>query len=287
MRDGTLLIVSPGQTLDRVDLKEAFAEQAEITAYLAIPKSSLGRANVGELGQTEQRYFATAQEMQDEGVGGNDAEVQFLNLNLRVLLSTSETAGYELLPIVRIKRSGAEEATPELDEDYIPPLLAVDAWESLTIGIVRSIYDIVGEKIDVIATRATERRMGFNSPQPGDLEDLLILHALNEAHAVLRCLAFASGMHPHAIYTELCRIVGQLSVFDENRQVEDVPLYDHDDLATIFKWVRVQIERLLGSRKKLGYEQRYFIGTERGMQVSIEPTWMHSGVAMVRRRELS
>ena len=60
------------------------------------------------------------------------------------------------------------------------------------------------------------------------------------------------------------------------RRVEDIPAYDHDDLGRIFKWVRIQIERLLGSRKKMQYEQRYFMGTERGLQVSIDAEWLHA-----------
>ena len=56
-----------------------------------------------------------------------------------------------------------------------------------------------------------------------------------------------------------------------------MPRYDHDDLARIFKWVRVQIERLLGSRRRLDYEQTFFIGTDRGMQATLDPKWLHSG----------
>jgi hypothetical protein len=47
-------------------------------------------------------------------------------------------------------------------------------------------------------------------------------------------------------------------------------------LARIFRWVKLRIEQLLGSRKKLEFEQRYFVGTERGMQVSLESEWFHA-----------
>ena len=41
--------------------------------------------------------------------------------------------------------------------------------------------------------------------------------------------------------------------------------------------VRLQIERLIGSRKKLDYAQRFFIGTDRGMEAALDAEWLHSG----------
>jgi type VI secretion system protein ImpJ len=103
-----------------------------------------------------------------------------------------------------------------------------------------------------------------------------MLMSLTEAQAVLHCLTFAQGVHPFLAYRELCRLVGRLTVFGEERRLEGLPAYDHDDLARIFRWLRVRLEQLLGSRQRLQYEQRYFVGAERGMEVAIEPQWFHS-----------
>ena len=278
-RDGTIVSLEKGQEPDRVDLKAAFAKASVVTVYLAIPKLAMGHANVSLSPQESDhhRYVATSLAVQDESLGGNDQELQFLDLNLRVMLSTQDLSGFETLPVARIKRASADEATPELDDDYIPPLLTVDAWPPLSVGIVRALYDIIGEKIDVLSERAAQRNLNLSSPQPGDLEDLLVLSALNEVYATLHCLSFAQGIHPFVMYCELCRVVGKLSIFDPSRRITEVPAYDHDDLARIFKWVKLRIEQLLGSRQKLHYEQRYFVGAERGMQVSLEPEWFHSG----------
>jgi type VI secretion system protein ImpJ len=278
-RDGTVIVLEKGQEPNRVDLKPAFAKESVVTVYLAIPKLAMGHANVSLSAQDgeHQRFVATNLAVQDESLGGNDQEIQFREYNLRIMLSTQDLSGYETLPIGRIKRASADEATPELDDDYIPPLLSVDAWPPLELEIVRAIYDIVGEKIEVLSERAAQRNLNLSSPQPGDLEDLLTLSALNETYAVLHWMSFAQGVHPFLAYGELSRVVGKLSVFDPSRRVGDIPAYDHDDLARIFKWVKLRIEQLLGSRQRLHYEQRYFVGAERGMQVSLEPEWFHSG----------
>lgn len=279
MRDGTVICDQDGRAPDRVDLKEAFSTSSEVTAYLAIPKLTMGRANVTPLGapSSNNRYSSLPQSVQDEGSGGSDQEINFRDHNTCILLSTQGQSGFETLPIARIKRAGHEEATPEIDEDYFPPCLATTAWEPLNLGVVRSIYDRVGERIEILADRANERNMKFSSQQPGDLEDLMMLSTLNESYSVLHCLSFAQGVHPFLAYTEMCRLVGALSVFDGGRVVGDIPAYDHDDLARIFRWIRIRLDELLGARKKLEFEQRPFIGAERGMQVALEPEWFHSG----------
>ncbi len=278
MKDGSVIALDAGQGPGRVDLKEAFEQHSEVTVYLAVPNLALGRANVGA-GETagQQRYISTSLSLPDESVGGNDQEIDLRDWNVRLALSTQELSGYEVLPIAQIKRASEAESTPTLDDDYIPPVLALDAWAPLGLDIVRAIYDIVGEKIDVLSQRVVERRVTLASQEPGDLEDLMMLSALNEAYGSLRPLAFASGVHPFVAYAELCRIVGMLSVFGDDRRTPGIPTYDHDDLARIFKWIKLHIEQLIGGRKKLEYEQRHFVGTQRGMQVAIDPKWLHSG----------
>jgi type VI secretion system protein ImpJ len=201
--------------------------------------------------------------------------VDFRALNVRVLLSNQNLAGYEVLPIAQIKRASEQEAAPQLDKDYIPPVVAVEAWPVLQRDYVRAIYDMIGEKISVLAEQVMSRGITLATQEPGDLERLLMLMTLNEAHGSLRVLVFAKGVHPLVMYTELCRIVGSLSIFSKQRTPGEIPTYDHDDLARIFKWVKKRISELIYAVREYAYEQRFFVGTGRGMQVSLEPKWLN------------
>jgi type VI secretion system protein ImpJ len=78
-----------------------------------------------------------------------------------------------------------------------------------------------------------------------------------------------------AAYTELCRIVGHLGIFDASHRTKEVPHYNHDELARIFKWARDEIYRLM-KVSKLEYEKRDFVGTEHGMEVSINEKWVEA-----------
>jgi type VI secretion system protein ImpJ len=279
MKDGTLVSLDAGQGPDRVELKDAFAKATQVQVYLAVPKVKLGRVNVRVAGRSADdgpppRYLENRRAVQDESFGGNDQELSFRDLNVRLLLSTQDTAGYETLPVAQVRRAGEKDSAPQLDDSYIPPLLAIDAWPPLARDIVRSIYDMLGRKIEVLSEQMANRGLSVTDLEPGDLERLLMLAEINAACAVLHVLTFARGVHPLTAYTELVRIVGQLSLFSPTRRAPEIPHYDHDDLARIFRWVKSQIELLLRFVAPPTYARRFFVGEGRGMRVALDPQWL-------------
>jgi len=291
MRDGTLVCLEEAQVPDRVDLKEAvvglskavvnlneaFEKESVIRVYLGLPKLKLGRQNVLNTGSAGNvRYVGTKLEVQDESRGGVGVDVEFRDLNVQLLLSTQDVSGYELLPIAQIRRASEGEAAPQLDAGYIPPVLTIDVWQGLGRGIVRAIYDVIGEKIEVLSQQVTNRGIGRDSLDPGDADRIAMLERLNEAYTTLGVLAFARGVHPLVAYTELCRIAGQLSIFGQDRRAVEVPPYDHEDLARIFTLIRQRIEELIYSVRDYEFQQRYFVGAGLGMQVSLDPRWFHA-----------
>jgi type VI secretion system protein ImpJ len=290
MKDGTLVSIAPGQQPDRVDLKPAmtagkesgidltaaFATADKVKVYLAVPKLKIGGVNVGYDEAGRERFSAARQSVQDESRGGNDRDIELRRLNVRILLSTDETSGYELLPIAQIERSGEAEATPRLDADYFPPMLSLDAWPPLGLNVVRAVYDLVGKKIEVLSEQVKNRNIGFASQEPGDLDRLFMLAILNQAYVALGVLTFARGVHPRDAYLEMGRLLGQLSIFDPDRRAPEIPAYDHDDLARIFYYLKERIERLINSIRDYEYEQRFFVGVGLGMQVTLEPKWFNS-----------
>jgi type VI secretion system protein ImpJ len=291
MPDGTLVALDAGNEPDRLDLKptfaamlapkvdlsEAFGKESVLKVYLAVPKLQLGRANIAQSADGDHaRYIEAEQQAQDESRGGGDQAIQVRALNARLMLSTQDLSGYEVLPVAQIRRASEEQAVPRLDPDYIPPVIAITAWPPLGRDIVRAIYDIIGQKIEVLAQQIANRGIGLEGRDPGDVDRVMMLTQLNVAYSTLAVLAFAQGVHPFVAYVELCRIVGQLSIFDAGRRATDIPPYDHDDLAGIFHRIRQRIERLINAVRDYEFEQRYFIGVGLGMQVALEQKWFNS-----------
>ena len=292
MRDGTIVSLDLGQEPDRIDLKEAltdrkpkltadlaegFEKEETIRVNIAIPRLKMGRANVSAAEeQADVRYQEMTLTFQDESRGGDDQDIQFRPLNVRLLLSTQDCTGYEILPIAQIKRASEGAAVPQLDKDYIPPVMSVDVWPPLGREIVRAVYDVIGQKIEVLSQQLIDRGIGMASQEPGDAERVAMLSQLNIAYGVLSVLAFTPGTHPLVAYIELCRIASQLSIFTDERRAPSLPPYDHEDLAGIFKQIQMRIEASINAVRDFEFQQRYFKGVGMGMQVTLEPSWFHS-----------
>ena len=296
LRDGTLVIINPEQDLDRAEMKEAIRllegsiktlaadlkqslqVESVVRIYLGVPKLKSGAANVKSEWQEngQQRFSEVKRQILEETRGGNEQEISVKSLNVRLLLSTDDLAGYELVPIAQVHRADERAAHPSIDVRYIPPLIDCECWPPLGREIIRAIYDIVGKKIEVLATQIRDRSISLASDTPGDVERVLMLGCLNESYATLTMLAFAQGVHPYLAYSELVRIVGKLSIFSKERRIGDIPHYDHDDLGRIFYWVKERIVALLDTIKDYEYEMQKFVGVGLGMQVTLQPKWLQA-----------
>ncbi|MEN1678595.1 MAG: type VI secretion system baseplate subunit TssK [Planctomycetota bacterium] len=287
MRDGSLIDLEFGRQPDRVDIRGpmkldakldgAFGEQSSIQVYLGVPKLKLGRENCATAGERrDTRYVESRLQTADESRGGHEQEIEYREFNAKLLLSTDDLSGYELLPLAQIKKTADGQASPEIDPAYIPPLLATNAWPELGENIVRSLYDQIGQKIDFLSKQVVNRGLGRDSQDPGDLDRVSMLEMLNEAYATLSILGFAQTIHPFVVYTELVRVLGKLSIFTPERRVTDIPAYDHDDLERIFREVKRRIEQIMLGVRDYEFEQRYFLGVGLGMQVSLESRWFHA-----------
>ena len=275
LRDGTTVSIPEDGSLPEVALKSAFEQDSSFKVLLAVPLLIMGKANLGVNAATEgARFLVDTQQLEDENTGMNPQPMQVRLLNLKLLLSNQDHQGYEFLPIAQIERSARAEATPQLDTTYIPPVLGCDAWKTLSVDILQAVFDRIGKKIEQLANRVVSGGITFDSHAQGDPLILERLRAMNEAYTLLGVMAFAQGIHPLPVYTELCRLVGQLAIFDDSRRPPELPHYDHDDLGTCFYRVKQHIDKLIDVRDKQDYEERPFIGAGLRMQVSLEPSWL-------------
>ncbi len=275
LRDGTLVDVPEDAVLPALDLKPALEQTRAVTVFLAVPVVNLGKANAAAGTPADgARYLLDTQELEDENSGVNPQPIQVRLLNVRLLLSTQDHTGYEVLPVAQIEKSPRADAAPQLGNAYIPPVLACDAWRPLGVGILQTLYDRIGKKIEVLAGQVVARGLSFDSRAQG--EPLLVeqLRELNEAYTLLGVLAFAQGVHPLGAYAELCRLVGRLSIFGPARRPPELPRYDHDDLGGCFYRVKQYLDELLDLLVEPAYKERAFVGAGLRMQVALEPVWV-------------
>lgn len=296
LRDGTLIDLAETSPLATLDLKAILAKKPSTLIYLAVPELRLGKTNVADVasfsgtgqgtsapiqpaeGENEEpelfRFSANSLEVEDENIPDNAQSVHIRSLNVKLMTEAESKAGYEMLPLARIKRADTPDALPELDRTFIPPILACDAWPALIADILQVVYDRIGKKIERLAAEVVTRNISFDTRHSGAARRINQLQILNEASAVLRNLSFVAGVHPFWPYVELCRIVGKLAIFGPNRTVPDLPNYDHDDLGGCYYRVKQYLEALLDEVAEPEYQVRPFIGEGLRMQVALEREWL-------------
>jgi type VI secretion system protein ImpJ len=275
--DGTLIAIPEDGLLPAVDLKAALERTPQVRVFLAVPVFDLSRANVATGGPDDKaRYLVDTQELEDESTGLHPQPVTIRRLNLKLLLSTQDRAGYETVPIAQFKKADRAQALPELDGEYIPPLLACDAWKPLAHDILEGIYDRIGALLTQQAALVVTRRISLESQAPGDRLLLEQLRALNEAFALLRIMVFAQGVHPFAAYLELCCLVGRMVIFSKKsgpRTPADLPLYDHDNLGHCFRSIQRYMHDILDFRPA-DYQERPFVRVQERMEVRLDREWL-------------
>lgn len=280
MRDGTVVDVPAEGRLPTLDLKELLVGKSQVRLYLAIAKLNDKGPNVVATPSLESsdvdtpantRYRVEQFPVADENDGADPQTLAFRILNLRLLVDSQDQSGYEVLEIAQFKKGAGPGEAPEVDELYIPPILACDAWKPLAEQILQMIYHHLCSRMDSLADRALTRGITFETQNPGDNKLLSRLAVLNEASCVLNTIAFAKGIHPFTAYLELCRLVGQLAIFRLDHRAPKLPRYDHDDLGMCFYRVKCFLEE---DSDSVAYEERGFKGAELRMQVTMEPKWL-------------
>ncbi len=303
MAEGTLVERTPGESTERRDLRDAFARsdsdpstlpiggRQSVDVYLAIPRLQLGGTNVAESESADGTRFRQLQvNLPDEADAASVEPVVFRRINAKLMLSSDDLAGYDVLKIAKVHRGTVGGEIAELDDSYTPPLLDCAAWPPLCQGVLRSLHDMMILKIELLTQLVASHGGNIEASQAGDLQRILMLQTLHQSAATLSALNQTSGLHPWKAYLELGRIAGALDLFSDQKSAVPLPSYDHDGLGPLFHALQKRIQSRIATVGRNAYQQRYFVGAGLGMHVTLDPNWLHNGcrcVLGVRRGKLS
>ncbi len=282
MRDGAIVRVPQDCNLAEIDLHTAFDQQDQVEVMLAVPTLEVGRVNVGGANEDDKRFrVETDARVPDENDGKNERPLQFRRMNLTLLLTGQDTAGYETLPIAMLTRSTQGDTAPILNRSFIPPVLASEAWPELRNDILQPIYYKIGSLVRDLGGTVRDREISFQDTDPEARMMFEQVRILNEAAAATRILARTDGLHPLIPFNELCRLIGQLAIFGPDRVCPELVDYDHDDLGGGFfelKRILDQLLNMIGADRK--FQQRPFSGYGLQMRVEMDEPWLATGWQM-------
>ena len=258
--DGTFVVLPDNGLLDGRSFSEDWVEGGKpLEVLLGLRKWNPAGENVTVLssleriGEVATRFVTTTEpeDAPDMHQGGPPAQVKRLYHVLRLFWASEEEelGDYELIPLLRLERSGEEiRHSPR----FFPPCLTIDASAPLQRLIV--------EIRDQLASRAHQleaykRDRGIHTAEFGarDMVYLLALRSLNRYVPLLFHLTGSRPVHPWMVYGLLRQIIGELSAFSESvncmgEQDEGdslVPPYNHRRLWRCFSAVQSVLVRLL------------------------------------------
>ena len=272
--DGTHLRVPedahlPGEAIRR-DLFPNVSARVKI--YVGIPEIKMGANNAdGDGPQVESRFLKREADIADENAAGSLERLSIRVLNPRILVGNEAARGFDAVPIMQLKLGSSAEAPPEIDQEYIPPVISMEGSSQLRLWL-RSICDRLGAESQQLSQQIKDRGVAFSSGHKEDLEMISRLQAINTALGGLAHLPSSRGQHPFLVYSELCRAVGLTAIFRGDRQFPQIPAYDHDNLVLSFKKLRELLSP--GPAPEREYVREPFKAQGLLMGVRLSPEWL-------------
>ena len=283
LRDGTLVCREENDPPLTVELDEVLDEDRPVRIYLCVPKLRPRDVNIrAAAGDRPVRYATVMRDMYDENQsGGNEKEIECRDLSVRLMLAGDDRDGYEQLPIAQVKRSTGDTASPQLDEHFIPPVLGINAWLQLGKGFVRGIHDLMIQHINELTDMLHDVRLRDHILEVTQSGRFALLDRLNQSAAALGVMVPGSEVHPFhplAAYAELCRLVGALAIFTEEKRAPPLPSYNHDNLGPIYREVTALIRLILESIQFNECRRKNLVWEGDIMQADLTPFWFDSRV---------
>jgi type VI secretion system protein ImpJ len=220
------------------------AEQLDV--YLGVPAQRSGHAQFqGDDGEPDAtlRFWRESRDVPDETDGGEAHPVSFAHSNLRLLVGDEPRDGYSSIKIAEVTLTTTGQLS--LSDTYVPPALAVSSSQWL-VGTLEQLISLLSAKGRSLGDRRRrETRAGSAAFNMSEVKFFWLLHTINSALPRLTHLDRTFPVHPERLYDELSRLAGELMTFDTNRQLKDIPPYDHDDLRGIFERLSTAIREML------------------------------------------
>ncbi len=213
--------------------------------YLGVP-SAAGHGTttyVGDANSRGARFVRSSHFAVDAYGVAEEAEIEMVRPNAQLLLGSADLSQYVTIKLCELELS--ETGALVVSENYIPPLLAINANPSLT-GALARLVTALGAKQSALATRYQGRSTSLVEFGAVDMVTFWYLQTLNAALPRLVHLAQKGRVHPEQLYLALAELHGALSTFEPARASREVPPYVHSALASSFTSLFAHLHEMAG-----------------------------------------
>jgi type VI secretion system protein ImpJ len=252
MPSGLELRVPENTDIPSINVKEAIAAAGgSLQISVGVPiwrptgRNVLDSHEEGDW-RTKRIYRLSETEVLDENTGENPQTIRVRRINARLLLGTEDCSDLEVLPLLKVVQAvGDELGLPRQDTAYVPPCLIVNGSAKLR-DLIRDITSQVLASRGELVLQTTRGGFSMDHLRGVQFEQLLRLRSLNRWAALLESLSGVLGrIPPFEIYLPLRQLLAELAALHPDRDVTDVPAYDHDNPLPCFEELSRRIRPLL------------------------------------------
>jgi type VI secretion system protein ImpJ len=237
--------------LPSIDIKQSFATSGGmLDISLGVPIWFEARANSVESGSaTDARakvlYRVHEVECADENTGENSKPLLMRRINARLILENEDPSDLEVIPLLRVVRAAGQDAgLPRQDPEYCGPCIVLGG-SPILMELARDLASQVEASRKELVVQLTRGGFSLENLRGVQFEQIMRLRTLNRFGARLPSLADAPNTSPFFMYLELRELLGELTALHPDRDVFDVPAYDHDNPYLAFGELSAKIRSLL------------------------------------------
>jgi type VI secretion system protein ImpJ len=215
----------------------------EGVVHLCLPVQQQGAAEMDAAGQPASgaRHRGCVVEIKDAIAGADSrAPVELARPVFSLRHEREDQGGFVSLGVVRIKAREAD-GKVVLDNDYIPPCLAIDVHPLFATFLA----ELEG-KLESIAAARVGYILNPMARGAAEVQDLLVLELVNRAKPQVIHLAQQATIHPERLYQYLVGLAGEMATYGAgDRRPPAFPTYRHPEPGAAFLPLISTIRQLL------------------------------------------
>ena len=204
-------------------------------------------------------YRVEPAERLDENTGENPQTVLVRRINAMLLFDSDDRSDLEVLPLLRITHGvGEEVGLPRMDLNFVPACFVLTGSPVLR-ELVRDLAHQVDASRKELVVQITRGGFSLDTMRGQQFEQMLRLRTLSRMAPRLTHLAQAPGVSPFLMYLELRELLGELAALHPDRNLFDVPDYEHDGPVVAFRELANNIRPLLKGAVQASYDKVKFV----------------------------
>ena len=175
--------------------------------------------------------------------GGKAVTLGVGKLRMQFALAVDDLADRHVIPIARIVEVRPDKEVV-LDKAFVPSALDLRAAPPLD-GFLRELEGLLGHRMTALSGRLTA---AAGARGAAEIQDFLLLMAINRWLPVIRHLSTQDNAHPVAFYRDCVSLAGELATFmAPEKHPPGFPPYQHHDLTATFAPVIRALRRYLSA----------------------------------------